>query len=453
MTRRRGWGLLAVCAALVPAPSCGGGSTTDADEGRDAAEEASSETDAAVEAETAGEGEVDAEDDAEDLPPEVPCTGCWSGSACEPGDSIAACGTGGAACLSCDDGNPCTDDGCSAGACSNVPSDAATCDGGTCHGGECCTGCWDGTACRAGDAVDACGAAGAGCDVCEADANPCTTAACVAGACGNPPDDTGVCTDGTCHGGTCCIGCWSGTMCLEGIDGGACGIDGADCANCDDHNECTSDWCSSTSGCVNDSLEGSACAGGFCRGGACCTGCWDGTACSPGPAEAATSQLTCGSVEFLSLVTETLGQSFRVPRDGIVAGIEIRAHAVTGVTGIGLSLYEDTATGLVLLGGSTTADESPAACLSADVVGPTYFALGCIPVEAARTYRFVLAGGDRCSTCYSFRCCGGDGLRCDGDYQCVWRVSAAGNVYSGGAMYRGDVAQAGDLAFKVLMLP
>lgn len=448
MSRRWTRSVFLACAGLVGTPSCGGGSTADADEGRDVPDEVMSEADAAGEADTAGEAEAEVEV----VVPDVPCTGCWSGAACEPGDTVAACGIGGAACVSCDDGNPCTDDACSAGACANVPNDAATCPGGTCHGGACCSGCWDGTACRAGEEVAACGAAGAACEACEEDSNPCTAAACVAGACANPPDDAATCPGGTCHGGDCCTSCWDGTRCREGTDFTACGRDGAACVSCEDHNECTYDECSS-SACVHYPLSGSTCTGGFCHGDICCTGCWDGTACFAGPSVVETRQLTCSGVEFVSLTLESLGQSFRVPRDGVLAGIEIRATAVTGVHTLSLSLYEETATGLVLLDTSSTARETTAACVTADVVGPTYFELGCIPVRAAQTYRFVLGGGERCSPCFSFRCCGGDGLRCDGDYQCVWRVSTAGNVYAGGTMYRGAAAQTGDLAFKIFMLP
>jgi len=41
------------------------------------------------------------------------CTGCWDGSTCQPGDTSAACGTGGGACNTCG----CASDTCSAGSC------------------------------------------------------------------------------------------------------------------------------------------------------------------------------------------------------------------------------------------------------------------------------------------------------------------------------------------------
>ena len=40
------------------------------------------------------------------------CTGCKSGTACLAGTSVDACGGGDEACISCDDGNPCTADTC-----------------------------------------------------------------------------------------------------------------------------------------------------------------------------------------------------------------------------------------------------------------------------------------------------------------------------------------------------
>ena len=48
---------------------------------------------------------------------------------------------------------------------------------GVCRSGECCTGCWDGSACQGGRAVDACGVAGGECASCT------TGNACAGGAC------------------------------------------------------------------------------------------------------------------------------------------------------------------------------------------------------------------------------------------------------------------------------
>lgn len=391
-------------------------------------------------------------------PPDPTCPGCLDGTTCVPGDQVDACGSGGLACTGCDDGNPCTSDVCVAGACENRPDDVATCDGGSCHDGACCTGCWDGAACQAGDALAACGAAGGACATCSDDGDPCTEAVCDAGACASAPTSA-ICSGGVCVGGSCCTGCVDGASCLAGDSDTACGAGGAMCESCDDANDCTIERCG-PSGCLGGRVaDGTACGGGRCHGGVCCTGCWTGSTCMTGPAVLETQQLTCTRVEFLSTVTGTLGQSFRVPRDGMLAGIEIRAHGVNGVEDMTLTLYEETGGGLSpVLATSTARAGNTATCLSATSTGGGYFETGCLAVQASRTYRFVLSSAERCRTCStgsSFRCCGGDsmGLRCSGDFECVWRVSRAGNVYSGGTMYRDGVAASGDLAFKVFMMP
>jgi hypothetical protein len=94
------------------------------------------------------------------------CTGCWDATAgrCETGGTASACGTRGLGCTRCDDGNPCTTDTCSAGACASspVPSGAACDDGNACTAEDRCSGgvcagsprsCDDGYPCTA-DACD-----------------------------------------------------------------------------------------------------------------------------------------------------------------------------------------------------------------------------------------------------------------------------------------------------------
>ena len=71
----------------------------------------------------------------------VSCSGCWSGSNCEPGTTLNYCGTGGALCLNCNDNEECTiNESCVAGVCQheNQP-EHWECDY---HGypGECLTG-------------------------------------------------------------------------------------------------------------------------------------------------------------------------------------------------------------------------------------------------------------------------------------------------------------------------
>ncbi len=94
------------------------------------------------------------------------CAGCASGTSCVGGDSVSACGTGGAACVDCDDGNVCTTDACSAGACTHTPAGAGgTCDDGayctvddTCTAsGECTGGARDCGATMCDEATDSCG--------------------------------------------------------------------------------------------------------------------------------------------------------------------------------------------------------------------------------------------------------------------------------------------------------
>jgi hypothetical protein len=98
------------------------------------------------------------------------CTGCWTGSRCVSG-SGSACGAGGVLCVSCADGDLCTSDVCTAGACSNPDAPPGTsCDDGlfctrtdTCDGAGTCGGtgatCDDGRSCTidtCDDAADLC---------------------------------------------------------------------------------------------------------------------------------------------------------------------------------------------------------------------------------------------------------------------------------------------------------
>ncbi len=60
-------------------------------------------------------------------------------------------------------------------------SSDSDCTNGTCHDRVCCFGCWNGMACAAGTADDACGTHGANCSTCPSDQT------CVANACRTPP--------------------------------------------------------------------------------------------------------------------------------------------------------------------------------------------------------------------------------------------------------------------------
>jgi MYXO-CTERM domain-containing protein len=217
----------------------------------------------------------------------------------------------------CNDGNPCTDDACSAPNCvftpNSVPCDDGSactssdvCAGGACSGvavecddGDDCTldvcdavlGCVHGSACDDAndctddscDAISGCAHApnsGASCD----DEDACTEDdVCSAGVCAGTSkscDDDKPCTDDSCDPATGCqhIGktgpcdddnaCTTGETCSQGICGGGTPV------SCDDHNECTTDSCVPTIGCAHAGREGpcgdaTACAAGYCMSGSC----------------------------------------------------------------------------------------------------------------------------------------------------------------------------------------
>lgn len=53
----------------------------------------------------------------------IPCTGCFEGTTCLPGETLLACGHDGMACEACDDGDPCTEDRCDTLRCTHTPVD------------------------------------------------------------------------------------------------------------------------------------------------------------------------------------------------------------------------------------------------------------------------------------------------------------------------------------------
>jgi formylglycine-generating enzyme required for sulfatase activity len=204
------------------------------------------------------------------------CAGeaCSDGTLCTTDDTCtnAACvGVG----VSCEDDNPCTDDGCDPAAGCTHTGNAAPCDdGNACTGGDVCAAgtctpgpakdCGDGDACTA----DMCEPTSAACfhpsaPQCD-DGNPCTNDACkpATGACthtsvgyGVPCDDQSVCThDDVCHGKGQCLGTGIG---------------------CDDGNQCTTDDCDPKTGCYstpnsdfcddgNPCTKSDTCSGGVC---------------------------------------------------------------------------------------------------------------------------------------------------------------------------------------------
>ncbi len=231
-----------------------------------------------------------------------------SGSACVPGPSI-----------SCDDGNPCTDDSCDAiKGCQHINNTALCTDNNTCTTGDSCkegvctpsgasqcddgnpcttetcdvqkgcqsanntAPCSDGSVCTIGDTC-AVGSCAPGISVSCDDTNPCTNDSCdAAKGCqhaGNiaPCSDNNVCTAGdSCQGGSCASG---------------------QLLNCDDGNVCTDDSCDSIKGCqhsnnVASCTDGNVCsAGDQCVGGSCKAGaplaCSDGNPCTDDSCDAA----------------------------------------------------------------------------------------------------------------------------------------------------------------------
>jgi hypothetical protein len=241
------------------------------------------------------------------------CTGCWTGTVCEPGVEAAFCGVRGGMCRSCVDTVSCSLDVCTAGACSNPDSPSGSpCDDGMfctptdrCNATRTCIGtgvrCNDGASCTVdtcNEAMDACVfTPGMGCiigGVCVGEGTvnpsyPCQvcdparddsdwSARAVGTECGPPRCSVGRYTTRACNAaGTCA----STTMpCPEG----AC----ADATTCGA--ACTADscgpgmWCSPTTrtcmmlGDPGDScVMAAACASGACVDGVCCNEACDGT--------------------------------------------------------------------------------------------------------------------------------------------------------------------------------
>ncbi len=145
----------------------------------------------------------------------------------------------------CDDGNPCTNDGCSNAACTHATNSNSCDDGDPCTVGDTCTG-------------GACG--GAPMD-CSPLGGPCRQGVCVAGEClalplSGPCEDGDPCTvQDHCEGGVCLAGpqreCEDGDPCtVDTCDPGAGGCVhavAAGCclsdADCDDGDPCTEDRC------------------------------------------------------------------------------------------------------------------------------------------------------------------------------------------------------------------
>ncbi|MCB9739923.1 MAG: hypothetical protein H6747_11685 [Deltaproteobacteria bacterium] len=251
---------------------------------------------------------------------------CDDGDACTQGDACnGAQGCVGSA-VDCDDGQPCTADGCDPGT-------------GCSHDGTPLQGRWcdDGDNCTVGETCDAGACVPATAITCD-DGNPCTTGSCNPAtgqcvtalqnkACVTPTGcaSDAVCSNGVCAGKAiknCCTqtsGCQDDNPCtldscdkptgvcshlaLTGLacsDGSACTV-GEKCAagfcygggalTCDDANECTTDACLPSKGCVFSPRDAEPCPDGdacngveLCDSGACAAAtapdCNDGQSCT-----------------------------------------------------------------------------------------------------------------------------------------------------------------------------
>jgi hypothetical protein len=164
--------------------------------------------------------------------PQLGCTHANNQGTCNDGDDCVgpdSCTAGvckGQAPLKCQDGNPCTVDGCDKqGGCKWT----AVADGSVCSDGNPCT---TGDACASGACVPT---AGPQCD----DGNPCTQDGCGAGGgCTHQALDSGTCSDGD--------PCTLGDTCKAGK------CTPAQVASCDDADACTKDACSPQKGCTHE---------------------------------------------------------------------------------------------------------------------------------------------------------------------------------------------------------
>ncbi len=237
---------------------------------------------------------------------------CNDADACTTGDLCVEGMCQGGGILSCNDGNPCTDDSCDPQKGCVVQLNQAACDDGNactgpdqCKGGSCvatgllgckddnpCTDdacdpavgcthvlnqapCDDGNVCTSGDQCTLGACKGGGTLKCD-DGNPCTLDSCdpLAGCLHKPNslpcDDLNFCTQGD--------------LCSNGVCLGVKAVD------CNDSNLCTDDWCEPAKGCQHSPNtapcdDGSVCTlGDKCGQGKCQTGtslgCNDGNPCT-----------------------------------------------------------------------------------------------------------------------------------------------------------------------------
>jgi len=221
---------------------------------------------------------------------------CDDGDLCTTGDHCHLGGCIGSAALTCNDGNPCTDDSCKPlTGCAFAPNQAACDDGNPCTSGDHCSKGWcvpaamvtcdDVNVCT-DDSCDPTGGCKntpntAPCD----DGNTCTLqdqcagGKCTAGPAALPCDDSNGCTDDSCDPKSGCAhvpntaACDDGNACTlqDKCSGGMC-TPGTGKPSCDDANGCTTDTCDPAKGCVHSNVQdGVPCgqSGHTCKGGIC----------------------------------------------------------------------------------------------------------------------------------------------------------------------------------------
>ena len=186
---------------------------------------------------------------------------CDDGNACTLADKCSAASCQSGVALTCNDGNPCTDDGCDAqSGCLSVANTSSCSDNNVCTVGDACLA----TACVPGKAKP--------CD----DDNPCTADGC------DPTQGCGhVATSLSCDDGDVCT---TNDHCAAGKCSGGGAVD------CNDANPCTDDVCKLASGCThtaNDAPcdDNNACTQkDACKAGSCAPGvapsCADGNICT-----------------------------------------------------------------------------------------------------------------------------------------------------------------------------
>ena len=206
---------------------------------------------------------------------------CSDANACTTGDTCAI-GLCVGATVDCDDKNPCTDDSCDvASGCAHAANTVACSDGNACTAGDACKNgvcapvaalsCDDGNPCS----QDACDLA-TGCTHTDADGascsdnDACTQAdVCGGGTCAGKQavcNDGNACTNDTCAPASGCVfknadanACTDGNLCTVGDKcvGGVCALEPDPC---NDFNPCTSDACQVATGCTHKAV-GTSCNG------------------------------------------------------------------------------------------------------------------------------------------------------------------------------------------------